>query len=952
MSLEKQAKRSLRRVRAKTAPGGGLFRNDVPNPISTGGNPDKSSNAVLMRAQTSLERFAGGRNHGDSDAPVVPLEPGSPSTDADKTLPAAIPSWLVEKVRKSKKIAAALDLSGVSGDTRPYRDRVETYALDDDGQVLGGAYKGDLSFGVFGGGVDDGEDALEAAAREFGEEAGYELLDPRFVEVDPVTVDWSPPYASDKQAERAKKYRGSRTRFVTGRIGQPREKGRGDDADSGLDDIRFYDIDEADGMLNPETAMDAGLSRSRKAVLQALRAARMQKSAGIKVEDVVGKQRSRELRKRLRRDYDDMLTWLRDEFESKKPKKPKKPKQAGEDNEPDKATHASAPSSQLRSRSEVVIATPDGVLGIDKSDYILFPGGGVDDGEPAIVAAVREVIEEADVHVLNLNQRDIVESTWPEGVNDFWDDSDFDGERTYFFTAIDGGRLGTTHDDREDFDVIPYDTLLARLEELMEDESAWDHENNRVRHSLVSAAKGMVGREDAWKPKKLARAPRHTAGGWGHYRNALRKIFTPHDPKAFATAIQEAEDELGHHTHEVRRFPSGAVLVVLRTHEGKAPVTSRDHILARRINGIAKTAGAAGSGTMALTAGHHRPEQPAPGLLVDLDGTVVTSEWASDGSGILQSQEPRENVKSALEAANAAGMRIVGVTNRSADPQGVLSTPDDIERYNAEVMAWFPEISDIVFCGSADDADRKPSPAMLEFARHHFNLEPVLAMVGDSEDDAAAACAAGVLYLSPEEFFDSPECRDSLIAVAQGDVSCGLPKKADAASLEPRDEFFYTNPQGEVLARRLGDRRFDFPTAGKGKRAPYSTPFRYVPRGGVDTPGVHGYEYNFNVGTGPTPGDFDDSEWIPMQEVLNQTYGSMGLAKNREYRELDRARARVLHRLLRKINQSQRSDGVPEGDTRPEAAEPADEDTEFDLPAAVSSDRWSDIERSTIHEGL
>lgn len=947
--MKKSARRWTRKVPPRGPSGAALFRNDIPFGVATGGKPASASNADLMRGNTDLERFGGGQIRGTSEDANAPIHPGRPATNTDYVIPAAIPSWLVEEVRKSKKIAAALDLSGISGDTRPYRDRVETYALDDDGRVLGGAYEVDRGFGVFGGGVDDGEDALEAAAREFGEEAGYELLDPRFVEVDPVTADWSPPYVSDKQAERAKKYRGSRTRFVTGRIGQPREKGRGDDADSGLDDIRFYDIDEADGMLNPETAMDAGLARSRKAVLQALRAARMQKSAGIKVEDVVGKQRSRELRKGLRKDYDDLVNWIRSELRELPSHVEAAAKSAGEENEPSRADHESAPAQQMRPRAEIIVASPEGVYAIDKDDYILFPGGGIDDGEPPLIAAAREAIEEGDFHVLNPMPGGVIESLWPQGVNDFWDDSEFDGERTYFFSAIDGGRLGTKHADQEEFELIPYDTMLKRLDELMEDESAWDYANNAERRRLVAAAADAVGDEEEWKPRKLASAARRLEG-WGRYRSGLRRVFMPEEPAEFSRRLMAIEEDVGHVVHEVRKFPTGAVLVVLKSPGVSGGISERDRILARRINAMAKTAKACPTATMALTMGEPHPEEPAAGVLVDIDGTIMDSEWEPNWTG-LKHQTPRQGVKPVLEELAARGIRIVGVTNRSgsSDPNGI--GVEAVEGYNADVIKAFPEITDIVFCGDYEDPDRKPSGAMLEFAKAHFNIDPVLAMVGDSQDDADAAAAAGAVYLTPEEFFDDTPKREALLAIVDESVASpeGLEKTADAAALLPREEYFYTSPTGEVLARPLDGRRFEFPTTGRGKRAPYSSPLRVIPEEGIGDPGYHGYEYRFNIGRGD-PQEFEGGQWVPIQDALRQLYGSMGLSANRPHRDLDRARARVLHRLAKQVQASEptekvEEDGVGEGDPRPEAPEV---DSGFDLPAAISSGDWAQHERDAV----
>ena len=53
----------------------------------------------------------------------------------------------------------------------------------------------------------------------------------------------------------------------------------------------------------------------------------------------------------------------------------------------------------------------------------------------------------------------------------------------------------------------------------------------------------------------------------------------------------------------------------------------------------------------------------------------------------------------------------------------------------------------------------------------------------------------------------------------------------------PRQEYVYLDDDGRVLVRPGQNRRFDFPTAGTGKRAPYSAPLRVVPEMGVDEPG-------------------------------------------------------------------------------------------------------------------
>ena len=224
----------------------------------------------------------------------------------------------------------------------------------------------------------------------------------------------------------------------------------------------------------------------------------------------------------------------------------------------------------------------------------------------------------------------------------------------------------------------------------------------------------------------------------------------------------------------VRTFPNGSILIVLQTHDTRS-VTPRDQYLAKKITRLAKTASVNDCGTMTLTLGAERPAGSAPGLLVDIDGTIVESDWA-EHPGRIKYQKQREGVKRALELYQSMGVRIIGVTNRSGSADGEGHSPEEIQALNEEVLGWFPELTDIVFCGSFNDAARKPAPDMLDFAARHYNLDPVLAMIGDSQEDCDAACAAGVMHFAPEEFFDDPEVyRAVLSASAVTKVSVSVP---------------------------------------------------------------------------------------------------------------------------------------------------------------------------------
>lgn len=572
-----------------------------------------------------------------------------------------------------------------------------------------------------------------------------------------------------------------------------------------------------------------------------------------------------------------------------------------QDAEPERHSHGSAPEKQLRPRAEIIVFTEEGCYAVDKGTWIMFPGGGVDDGEPADFAAHREAIEEADLHPLNVEARGVVETMWPRGVSKFQDNSDFDGERTYFFTGIHGDHLGTTHHDREPFEVIPFEDLMDRLTVLINDDTeAWAKRNNETRLEIVKEAKRRAGLGGTFLRRKYAAERMPRARGWSEHRGALKRVFAPRDPDAFIKAINALEVRIGHDLWDAVRFGDDRVLLVLKTTEVDA-VTQRDHNLGREINALAKTAGVEVSGSMALTVDGEPWSDEAPGLLIDLDGTVVESAFNDDATP--RSQAVRPGVAEVLTTYRDAGVRIIGITNRFVDPEGLGADLAAVQAFNEETLALLPQLTDIVYCPDLDDAGRKPSPSMLDYAVDRFRIGTVIAMVGNAPDDRRAAEAAEVPYFDESTFFGEDGHADALLRAhglsEEQDPIEEFRKQADVAQYIPRPEYLYANENGDVLAQRLPDRRFAFPGSGKGKRAPYSNSVRFLPEQGIPEPGAQGYEYDFNVGEGEAPADFQ-GEWIPGKEILNQTYGSMGLTRNRQYHGVDRARARVLQRLLAK----------------------------------------------------
>ncbi len=179
--------------------------------------------------------------------------------------------------------------------------------------------------------------------------------------------------------------------------------------------------------------------------------------------------------------------------------------------EPAVAEHSSAPEQQLRSRAEVIVRDADGqIWSIDKGDYILFPGGGIDDGEHPEHSAVREVLEELGHNIVNLHQGPVVESLWPDG-HPLTKDTPFKGERAHFFTALDAGDAGMPHADIESFKTTHPQTLINRLQELMDDpKQAWAKANNKARLLMIGLA--YSAGDAGAVPMKLAQAAPATPG--------------------------------------------------------------------------------------------------------------------------------------------------------------------------------------------------------------------------------------------------------------------------------------------------------------------------------------------------------------------------------------------------------------------------------------------------------
>jgi HAD superfamily hydrolase (TIGR01662 family) len=524
--------------------------------------------------------------------------------------------------------------------------------------------------------------------------------------------------------------------------------------------------------------------------------------------------------------------------------------------EPD--TKQAAKAAKLRTRSEVVIYDDKGILGIKKDGYLLMPGGGIDDGETPEGAVYREAVEEADRKLLNLASAGVVEAVWPKG-KELVDG--YDGERTHFFRALDGGELGTTHDDNEGFKRIGFAEAKKFLESLIDDDAqAWAREANARRLECIVAAEKNA-EEGNTEPVKLAAVNENVR---------LRSLCLVHASLAKVASQTGA----GSPAEEAARGE-------------KAQIT-------------------AGPRTTIMAEDEPDLQGSDPAVLIDLDGTV--RDWSEDGRyRNIGSQFILPNRKETLQPLKAAGLRIIGVTNHSthADSAHKGLTPDMVHQLQHETLGLMDgHIDDVVYTPVPHESVLKPAPTMLHFAMKRFGLDPKRTiMVGDSHDhDGKAAEAAGIPFHHVDEFFRDPANTVQHVTKLLR-IEKPTEKTADALSYLDRPENLYFNAEGKVLVGPDKDRRFRFPTLQgiNGTAAPYEPSLRYVPPEGVAEPGAHGYNLSFN--TAEAPADLalpEGASWQDPDQVLKQMYGSMGLKQNAPYRDLDRARARVILRAHRK----------------------------------------------------
>lgn len=186
-------------------------------------------------------------------------------------MPAVTPLGSITATRESlAKLAftsSESTVSETSAKPKPFRSRAEMYAMKD-GKIFGGLYENG-NFGVFGGGIDSAEDITSAAAREFQEETGWSVSNAKLLPFNPHIVEWKPPFSTDKQRERAKRFRGSCTYYVVGDLGDQIPDAVVDEL--GRKDIRLYGIDEAQRLALSEQTDEPGIVEANKKRLEILK---------------------------------------------------------------------------------------------------------------------------------------------------------------------------------------------------------------------------------------------------------------------------------------------------------------------------------------------------------------------------------------------------------------------------------------------------------------------------------------------------------------------------------------------------------------------------------------------------------------------------------------------------------------------------------------------------------
>lgn len=455
--------------------------------------------------------------------------------------------------------------------------------------------------------------------------------------------------------------------------------------------------------------------------------------------------------------------------------------------EPVPADHPSAPAEQLRPRVEVIIYGDDGVKAIDKTNYMLMPGGGIDDGEEPRDALIRETHEELGHNLANIEPGPVVESLWPD---DFPGATPgFKGERTHFFTALDNGPAGMAHEDKEEFATKAFADISGRLTDLIADpKQVWAKANNQARKDLVEKASK---RRDEQAIKRAAAAP-------------TAPTSTPTLP--------------GVPQNPAAQFISNLAAPLKQSNQG-LPIRP-------------------------TTPGQSTTQLP-PGVFNPTPNDIQNQ---ADQTG-LQTKTADDRIRLMCANLEKYGQTLLPDDSSGVDISGGELTPGPVD-YAQDIQAAVhgqPQANKIIQFAQLDPSTKAPN--------NQQGPSPVPPPGGQQM------------------------------------------KQADVVKLLPKKQFLLFTPDGKVVVKRLGDRRFTLPDKGEGRPAPYEHSVQLIPQQGVPEPGYQGYDLGLHVGqTADVPQGF---EALPPQDVLKDLYAGMGLSKNRPFMQVDRSRARGIVRYLK-----------------------------------------------------
>lgn len=545
-------------------------------------------------------------------------------------------------------------------------------------------------------------------------------------------------------------------------------------------------------------------------------------------------------------------------------------KTAGEEREPEIDNHESSPENKMRPRAELILYNREGIYGIDKGDYMLFPGGGVDDGEQPRDAAIRETLEEANRHPINVEGAAVVESVWPENSgNEFWDDSEFDGERTYFFCGLDRGDAGISHDDVEDFQVISFNTALAKLDELINrEDQQWAKRNNEVRKELIKKAKRLVS-------TKAGRSPNKQAQAVPELNVPVEQGNVDMQPRAGMPADDAVSPVTGMPMSEARSF----VQRIVQNIQPAQPQASPAPMAAPQAGTLTPTENAAPA-----------PQPAAQPKMAFLDNNSMQSTLDDP---FTTAKDVQQDVEGGMHGAPSAREQIAWA---QADPiKRVYKNTKELMEKDDVIKEAGSEES--LIGGYADN-----EPAEKYDAREL--VDGVLVELEHTNDGKQALeIAKDHLEEIPDYYSRLGKLEDDAKEDAGYGDKEGYEKKADLAQFLPQSQHILFTPDGRVIVRRGSNRRFVLPVEGPGRSAPYEDPVTFVPEGGVPQEGYHGYRIGTRVGeVEQVPEGF---EALPPESVLSDLYASMGLSVNKPFRQIDRARVRTILRYMKKRKRQQ-----------------------------------------------